>query len=153
MSMSFQYTVFFSERDKGNIDLVTDDIRVLLVMGDSTAGTDRDAATIAAIETLDEYDGAGYPATFATRKALTGKSITKDDPNHQSVFDADDPVYASLGPGTRSCVGAVLYKHGTSDADSMPIRYINDGGFPFAGDGENTTIQWPGGGIWVSKNA
>lgn len=146
--MSFWYTEFLVERDNGNIDWVNDDFEVLIVMANSTAGTDRNAATIDAIGTLDECDGSGY-----ARQALTNVSVTKDSVNYRSKVDADDPVFASLGAGTRQNVGAVVYKKVNDDSDSIPAAYVDDGGFPSDGDGGNFTLQWHADGIGRSMNA
>ena len=146
--MSFWYTEFLEERDKGNIDFENDTFKVLLVMSNSAAGDDEDAATISAIGTLDEYDGSGY-----ARQTLTNVTVTKDATNDRSVIDADDSVFASLGVGTRQAIGAVLYKHVTDDTDSIPVAYIDGGGFPTDGDGTNFTLQWHADGIGRSRNA
>lgn len=107
----------------GAIDLSSDDIRVLLVMASTTADTDEDAEFIASFGTLDEFDGNNY-----VRKALASESVTPDTANNRAEFDATDVTWTALGAsGTgRQLTGAVIYKYVSSDADHIPIAYIDD---------------------------
>lgn len=141
---SFVYTGAKEEIAKGAIDFreAGDDIRVVLVMSDSTADTEEDTLLMNAFTTLDEYDGAAY-----VRKALASQTVTRDDPNDRAEIDAVDVVWTALGVGTRQCIGMIVYKHVTSDADSIPIAYIDTGGFPFDGNGGDVTMQWNAEGI------
>jgi hypothetical protein len=128
---------------EAEIDLnATDDIRVLLVMTNTTADTEDDKDTISAFTTLDEYDGSGY-----ARQALTGEAVAEDAANDRAEFDGGDATFTTLGAGTRSCQAAIVFKHVTNDTDSVPIAYIDTGGFPFAGNGGDVTIQWNAEGI------
>lgn len=135
---SFAYTPFKAALLRGEIDLHTTgaDLRMLLVMSNTTADTDQDLENIGDIGTLDEYDGANY-----ARKTLTGEAVTQDDANNRGEADFDDVTWTALGAGTRSCVGAVVYKHVTNDADAVLIAYIDTGGFPFAGNGGDVVFQ------------
>jgi len=126
----------------GSIDLDTDDVRVLLCMSNTTADTENDGKVyVGDLTTLDEHDGANY-----ARKALTNEAVNVDDPNDRAEFDADDVTWTSLGAGTRDCVGALLYKHVTNDADSLLIAWIEFAS-PVTNDGSNFTIQWNAEGI------
>ena len=126
----------------GDIDLDADDIRVLLVMTNSTCDTEDDCDFIDQFTTLDEMDGANY-----VRKALAGEAVAVDLPNNRGEFDAENVTWTALGVGTRQVLGAVLYKHVTNDADSIPIAYIDSGGFPFDANGGDVTITWNDEGI------
>lgn len=126
----------------GELDLDTDDLRVMLVMTNTTADTEDDANTISGFTTLDEYDGSGY-----ARQALANETISEDAANDRAEVDADDAVFASLGAGTRQAQAAIVFKHVTNDTDSVPIAFIDSGGFPFDGTGSNLTIQWNAEGI------
>ena len=128
---------------KGTIDFdAPNDFRVLLVMTNTTADTEEDVATVSAFSTLDEYDGANY-----ARQELSSDTVTKDSTNDRGEYDAADITFTSLGAGTRQAQAAVIIKHVTNDTDSIPIAYIDTGGFPFAGNGGNVTIQWNSEGI------
>ena len=119
----------------GEFDMDTDDIRVMLVMSNTTADTEKDVNTISAITTLDECDGTNY-----ARKALANESITEGA--NKAIFDADDVVWTALGTGTRQVQAAIVYKHVTNDADSVPIAYIDGSGFPFNGGDADVTVSW-----------
>lgn len=142
--MSHWYTPAKERLAKGDLDWdeAGHDIRVILVMTNTTADTDQDAGTISAIGTLDEYDGSGY-----TRPALT-QSVVRDDANNRAELDANDFTFGSaVAAGTRQAAGMVVYRHvdGTA-ANDLPIAYIDSGGFPFSGNGGaiNVTVNAEG---------
>ena len=144
---SFAYTVAKTELLKGTIDLHTTgaDVRVILVMTSTTANTERDKLTISGFATLDECDGAGY-----ARVALTTETVTQvDGTSYWGMFDADNVTFTavSLGISLRSIQGALVYKHVTNDTDSIPLFWIDTGGFPFAANGSNIVITWAAGGV------
>ena len=119
-----------------------DDLRVLLVMTNTSADTEEDVDTIDAFSQIDEYNGANY-----ARQALASQTTTENETNNRGEFDATDSTFANLGAGVRQCQAAILYKHVTDDTDSIPIAYIDTGGFPFAGNGGNVVLGWNTGGI------
>ncbi|HUX15384.1 MAG TPA: hypothetical protein VMW52_02870 [Phycisphaerae bacterium] len=139
---SFIYTHAKAEILKGNIDLVNDDIRVLLVMTNTTADTEKDVDDIDELTTLDEMDGANY-----ARKALTGEAVSEDEANDRGEFDADDVTWSALGDGTRQIAAAIVYKFLTIDIDSIPIAYIDDSPYPLDPGGADHVIQWNAEGI------
>lgn len=129
---------------EGEIDLGTggNDIRVILVMTNTTADTEDDANTISGFTTLDEADGANY-----ARKVLANEVVNEDAANNRAEFDADNITWSALGVGTRNYAGMIVYKHVTNDTDSIPLAYIDTGGFPFAGNGSDVTVTWNAEGI------
>lgn len=133
--MSFWYTPAKERLAKGDSDFdeAGHDIRVLLAMTNTTADTDQDAGTLAAIGTLDEYDGAGYG-----RAALAAQVVNRDDVNNRAEISATSPISfgAAVAAGTRSAAGALVYRHvdGTA-ANDLPIAWIDSGGFPLNGGG------------------
>lgn len=129
----------------GEIDLASDDIRALIVMTNTTADTDEDAATLGAITTLDEFDGSGY-----TRQALTTTEVTADAANDRGVFSADDVTFANVSAGTRSAAAFVIYKHVTDDTDAVPLLYIDTVTgitLPFAPNGGDVLLNWAASGV------
>ena len=114
-------------------------MRVLLVMTNTTADTEEDSVTIGGVTTLDEFDGSGYSAGGA---ALAAEAVNKDTANDRAEFDATDLTFASLGAGTRQIAAALLYKFVTSVALSLPVAYIDSGGFPISANGGDITLQW-----------
>ena len=142
--MSFVYTPAKTLLAQGSLDLreAGSDLRVAMVMSNTTADTEQDAALMNAFSTLDECDGANY-----VRKALAAQVVNQDDPNNRAELDAVDITWTALGAGTRQNVGMILYKHVTNDADSIPIAYMDSGGFPFDGNGGDETVHWNAEGI------
>ncbi len=140
--MSFFYAHAAHLAGQGAIDYVNDDLRVVLVMANTTADSEKDVTTMDGFTTLDEMDGANY-----ARQALANEAWTKDAANARSELDADDVTFMSLGAGTRNVQAAIIYKHVTDDTDSIPIAYIDGTGFPFAASGGDETIAWNAEGI------
>ena len=132
------YNEFKRANAAGEIDLNADDIRVQLMMTNTTCDTENDAiVNLADFTTLDEMDGAGYVV-----KALANEAVNKDDTNDRAEFDADDLTWSSLSNGTRDVAGALVYKHvdGT-DANDIVIAWVEFAA-PVAPGGGDLTIQW-----------
>jgi hypothetical protein len=131
------YNNFKAESAKANIDLDGDDIRLALLMSNTTFDTENDGKVyVDDFTTLDECDGANY-----VRKALANEAVNKDDGNDRAEFDADDVTWSALGVGTRQTVGVLVYKHVIDDTDSLVIAFIE-----FAAavthDGTDFVIEW-----------
>jgi len=130
--MSFVYNKRKTDWMNGSaaaIDFDTDDMRVLLVMTNTTCDTEDDVVTFAGFTTIDEMDGANY---VADGMALANEAVNEDLPNNRAEFDADDLTWSALGVGTRNVAAAVLYKFITNQAASHPVAFIDTGGFPCA---------------------
>ena len=143
--MSFVYTPALGLLDAA---VLTGDVRAALLMSNTTGDTDEDAAFIADIGTLDEYDGASY-----ARVALTGEAWAAVTATDRFKFSADPIVFATLGAGTRQCVGLLIFLFVTNDADSKPLMYIDGTGFPFDGNGANVTFTPHADGVMYTRNA
>jgi hypothetical protein len=122
-----------------NFDTGGDDIRVLLVMTDTTADTQDDANTFADFTTLDEFNGSGYSSGGL---ALAGEVVNEDVTNNRAEFDAGDITFPNIGAGTRSIQAAIVYKFNTTLSDSEPLIYVDDGGFPIDPNGGDIAVQW-----------
>lgn len=124
----------------GEIDLNADDIRVVLLMANTTCDTENDGiTTVSGFTTLDECDATGY-----SRQALTGEAVNKDDANDRAEFDANDASFAGLGgDATRDYAGVLVYKHVTNDADSVPIAFIQFTNSPAVSSGATQVdVPW-----------
>ena len=132
-----------SELLKGTIDLdASDDIRVMLL---ETAGFDADHATIAAVlaGAAAELTSTGY-----SRQALANEAVTQDDANDRAEFDATDATFSSVSQASaEDVVAAIVFKFITNDASSIPIAYIDTGGFPITANGSDIVITWNAEGI------
>ena len=133
--MSFVYTPEKQRAATGAVNYAEagDDLRLMLVMTNTTADTEEDSSVIADITTLDEYDGSGY-----SRAALASQVVTQDSPNNRSEVSATSPVSfgATVGAGTRQAQAAILYRFvdGTAANDQL-VAFIDTGGFPLNGGG------------------
>lgn len=135
--MSFWYTKAKGLPARGNLDFINDDLRILLVMGSTTADTEEDAEFIDDITTLDEYDGINY-----ARKILANPAVTDDLTNDRAYYTSDGVTWGTLGDGTSSAKGAIVFKFVNDDTDSPIVAYIDDAGiFPFQGGDQNITID------------
>lgn len=134
----------------GEIDLNAHDIRVALLMTNTTADTDTDGVNnVDDIGTLDECNDSGY-----ARVALANESVAEDTTNDRAKFDADDVSFTSLsGNSSRAIQGALVYKHvdGTA-ANDIPIAFID-----FTTDVPATATQinvpWHADGILTAAQA
>jgi len=136
------YNEFKRASAAGEIDLNADDIRVALVMSNTTCDTENAGITVLSdFTTLDECDGANY-----VRKALDSEAVNKDDANNRAEFDATDVTWTALGASTRTVPGALVFKFVSDDDDSIPIAYVE---LPTAltPDGSNFLLQWNAEGI------
>jgi hypothetical protein len=124
------------------LNLSTADLRVALVMTNTTTDTEKAANTFAGFTTLDECNGANY-----ARVDLAGVTTVRDDGNLIVYLDANDAVFTNLGAGTRQNQAALLHVHNASAGSEIPVAFIDQGGFPFDGTGANNTIQWAALGI------
>lgn len=144
--MSFVYHKALTKILLGDVHWDTDDIRVALVMTNTTADTNTDAEFMSSL-TLDEMDGTNY-----VRKALT-EAVNEDLTNDRAEFDASDVTWTALGAGTRAIAGALVYLHVTNDANSIPLIYIDSGGFPKTASGGDIQLLFNSGGILQAANA
>ncbi len=129
-------SVFYNEAKgaliDGTIDLDTDDIRVALLMTNTTGDTQNDDVQFVDDITLDECDATSY-----ARVALANEAFNIDDGNDRAEFDADDASFTSLGgDASRDVQGALIYKHVTNDADSPAICFVD-----FSADLPSTATQ------------
>lgn len=118
------------------IDFQNDDIRVLIVMSNTSAMDDEDAEFIADIGTLDEYNGSSY-----ARVALTTQVWSAVTATDHGKFTSDSIVFPTLGVGTRAGFGLVFYKHIGADSANIPIFYKTPSGWPFTGNGQDITVN------------
>jgi len=136
------YNEFKRASASAEIDLDTagDEIRIALLMTDTTADTENDAIVfISDFTTLDEFDGSGYPTPPASRKILANQLVRVDDPFDRAEFDTDNVTYTSLGAGTRSIAGALVYKHIGADTANRVVAWVEFSATP---DGNDFTISW-----------
>lgn len=140
---NFAYTQFKADLLRGLHDFdAPDDVRVRLVMTNTTYDTEEDATSMD-VTTEDTYDGANY-----AEKSLGSDAVATDTANDRGEYSAEaSTTYTALGVGTRQCQALVVYKFVTNDAGSTPLVYVDTGGFPFDGNGGDVTVTWNAEGI------
>lgn len=135
-----------------SIDYAADTIKLLLLDTDVAYTFDADHATVAAIlAAASELDAAGYTGGFAGagRRTLGTKTITNDTANNRTVFDAADPAGWTLASG-KTVSKAIVYKSGTSDADSIPLWHLDFTDTPT--NGGDFALQFAATGIAYQQN-
>ena len=138
---NFVFNEFKRALAEGEVNLnATDDIRVVLVMTNTTFDTEDDINTLGDATTPDYCDGTNHDSTNG--HALASEVVGEDAANNRAEFDATDLTFTALGVGTRQNQGMVLFKWITNLASSLPIGFIDTGGFPFDGNGGDVVSQW-----------
>ena len=119
----------------GSIDLLTDDIRVILVdSADYTVSIDVD----------DFLDDIPAGARVAVSGAMTTKTTTL------GVFDADDITYSAVSGDISEAF--VIYRHTGVETTSELIAYIDGAtGLPVTPNGGDITITWDAGANKIFK--
>lgn len=138
-----EYLEFTLGKHKGLFDISTDDLRLIIVMTGSSAGSVTDLTTavfVGDLTTIDEYDGVGY-----SRTALANEAIVTVPASNIVRFTADDVSLGNLNAGATNAIGAIVYQHNTNDADSRLVSWQTGGDFPWNGTGDPIDIVWPGG--------
>lgn len=142
----FMFTKAKADLMKKLIDFVNDDIRMLLVMTNTTIDTQEDIATFADVTTLDEFDGSGYTSPGV---AMTTEAVQQDDVNNRGEFHSDNVAFGALGAGTRQIQAYVIYKFNTTLADSQPLIYSDSAPqLPLTANGAPVTVNKPAEG-WL----
>jgi len=124
---------------KGDIDLLVDTIKVMLVGSGYTPN--QDTHDFINDVSAQEITGEGYTAGGAT---LGTKTVTQDDTNNRAVFDAANVVWAN---STITAYGAVFYKDSGDPATSPVLFYKDFGGVEESADG-NFTLNFSADGIF-----
>lgn len=95
------------------------DPRAVLVMTNSTCGSQNNVANTGAYTTLDRFDGSGYLDI-----ALTAEQVNILASQGQIGMDAADIDFGVLGNGTRPALGFLVHFFNTNDAGSLPIIFV-----------------------------
>lgn len=116
-----------------SIDFITDVLKVMLI-GTATPYTFDQTHAAMTVPAASELSVTGYVGGFAGsgRQTLASKTITNDTTNHRTVFDAADPAAWTLSTGG-TVAAAIVYKHLTSDALSIPIFFLDNADTPTNG--------------------
>lgn len=122
---------------KGDLDMQEGqaDLRVALLMTNTTADTEEEVALMNGFTTLDEMNGTNY-----VRKTLGSQAVAIDTAADRVEFDHEDLTWTALGNGTRNIQGMLLLQHVTNDTDSIPLAFIEFSASQAPG-GSDFTVQ------------
>lgn len=134
----------------GSIDLLNDTIKIALIGTSTPYSFDKDHTSMTTPAASEVVVSSGYQVGFSGtgRKTLSNKSVTKDNTNDRVVFDADDPSAWTLASGD-TVASAIVYKHDTNDATSIPIAFLD--GSDVATNGGTITVTYPATGICYAQ--
>lgn len=141
------FNTFKHKAFNGTLVLTGVTVKVMLLKSSYVFDADQDFVSVGAGDlATNEVTGTGYTGGFggSGRKSLAGMVITLDDANDRAYFDANDLTWAAINVGV---VGAcALIREVTTDADSIPIAFINSG-FPKTSTGIDFVISWSSSGV------
>lgn len=102
-------------------DAVGVTLKMLLGRSTGTYTFNPDHATLSAILSAGfvEITVASY-----SRKTITGRTVTKDDSLNNAKYDCDNVAFGALESG-QTVSQAIIFKNITTDADSVPLLYID----------------------------
>lgn len=122
------YTKAKEKMMQGQLNLLTDDIRVAIVS----------SAYIQSM-TTDEFLSTVSPHILGTPMVLTGRTITG------GAFDGDSLSFVGIPTGNTT-EGVVIYKH-TGDPATSPLLFYADQvqGFPMTTSGAAVEVRWDDG--------
>ncbi len=124
----------------GELDLDGQTIKAMLVNASYSYNPDHNLVSQVS---ANEVSGTGYTGGFAGsgRKTLTSVVVAQDDTNDRGYLDAADLTWSAINVGQVG--GLILYRHNTSDSDSVLIAFIDTGAsFPITTNGGDLVFQW-----------
>ncbi len=123
--MSFVFPSFKKLALDGDIDLLTDTIKCVLI----DEGTDTPTTSDDYLNDITAGARVGTPQTLGSKSTTNG------------VFDAADVTFTAVTGN--SCEGILIYKDTGNESTSALIAYINSGtGLPVTPNGGDIEIQW-----------
>lgn len=112
-------------------NMASADIRAALCMVGNNVSTLPNANFLSDL-ILAEYDGLGY-----ARVQLTGLSLVENAVEGRTELHADNPIFPLLAPATFPAAGILFYVHVGADSANLPLCFIDKGGFPKNGNGQD----------------
>ncbi len=137
--MTFWYDKSGLDLAKGDLDLDTAVLKVMLVDADSSADSEKGVVTLSGFADLSEADGANY-----VRKTLANVQIATVA--NQVRITADPTSWSALGANVsgENIKGAIIYREigGGTDAENIPLAWYDGGGFPLTPSGTTVDVTW-----------
>jgi hypothetical protein len=130
---SLIYDHAYYEVGSGRTNLVTDDLRVLLLK--NTHAPSQSHKFLSEI-VADEISVAGY-----ARQQLANRSLVEDGANHFAYLAADDVTFPSMAAGQSTQYAALFRSSGLLSPDTSPLLALYDfGATPLAG--QPLVLHW-----------
>lgn len=141
--------VFTDATGRLSIDeLVLSDIRALLPMVGNNVSANPNVNFLSEL-ILAEYDAPGY-----ARVQLTGLTKVENAAEGRTELHADNPIFPLLAPATFPAGGILFYVHVGADSANLPLTFIDKGGFPKNGNGQDFEfLLGPAGLLYVERMA
>lgn len=121
----------------GSVNLLTDNIALMLVSNTYTGAVANANSNL--VSEITSYEITTGTVSGYQRYALTSKTVTEDDTNGFSYFNAANVTFASLGSGN-TVGGAVLINDTGLNTTSSLIAFYDITDTPT--NGGDITIQW-----------
>ena len=142
--MSFNYNHAKHLLGLGDLELDTMTLEILLLTASSDAGTQDDVTSVSNFTNLFEHTHGSYTRqTIAPASSAWTKDVTN---NRSELVPTINSVFSALQQATDGDVIACLIgvQTGTLGVDTtlIPLRYVDDGGFPKTATGQDFTIDW-----------
>ena len=134
---SFVYNVAKAGFASGALDWDTHTFKLMLI--DNAYTPNPDHATVSALTELP--NGTGYTGGFngSGRKTLSVCSVVQVDASDRAELRVSlATTWSAINAGTVKA--AVVIREMTNDADSIPVVYIDSGGFPVVTNGGDFTF-------------
>jgi len=133
----------------GSLDLANDDLRVALYDDSTAFSFDPDIHDFVG-DVLDGGTTAAEPTDASySRQSLSGQTVTTNNTNDETVFDADDVTFSSLST-TNQIQGLIVFRQETDDTDSSIVFVIDDAdqsGLPVETNGTDFIVEWSTDGV------
>lgn len=121
----------------GSVNLLTDNIALMLVSNTYTGAVANANSNL--VSEITSYEITTGTVSGYARQVLATKTVTEDDTNGFSYFNAANVTFTGLGTGN-TVGGAVLIKDTGSNATSSLIAFYDITDTPT--NGGDITIQW-----------
>lgn len=124
------------------------DLRMLLVMTNTTADTEVDSENPGDVTTLDEFDGNNY-----SRATLGSEAVNVDLANNRAEIDFADPTFSTIGNGTRQIQGFIVIQNVDGTAGNDLLKFYQDFSATLNPGGASLTVQIDAEGLVQVANA
>jgi hypothetical protein len=117
-------------------------VKLALLKTGTAAPTTPDAAVLADISPLAEFDGIDYE-----RIPIVDPEVLYDDVAGTVTYAMGTAKWENVGGGTGPIAGVLMYLHNTDDTDSIPLIFWDKNNLPSSHPGGDILVGAPDGVI------